>query len=118
MAAGFANITIFDHAKRSKSFNQRLTAVNDVTDWVLCQKDIAVQLTGPSTVVTAVVERSTINPALGANPAPLDSTNLTGNPTTGINVNQFYEPGAAWWRVRVTALTGTAVDVALTTSGE
>lgn len=118
MAAGIANKTIFNDARQRKTINQNLTAVGDVSDWVLCQRDIAVQITGVATAVTAVVERSTVNPTQGGNPAPVATDPISGNASTGITVAQFYEPGSAWWRVRLTALTGASVDVGIATSGE
>ena len=67
--------------------------------------DVAVQLSGDGTV-TAIVERSTRVPT-AANWAPADSEVLTGSLDTGIEAVLFREPARAWWRVRVTARTGT-----------
>lgn len=118
MAAGTLNKTVSKKATSKVVTNQTLTAFDDVSDWVLCQGDIAVQITGSATAVTAVVERSTRNPSNTPNAAPLSADNITGNPSTGIPVTSFYEPGAAWWRVRLTALTGGTVNVSFASSGE
>jgi hypothetical protein len=117
--AAAATKLVFNESRSRKTINQVLTSGTDISDWVSCQKDIAIQVTGPATNVIAVVERSTIDPSNGtANPAPISSDNITGNPSTGITVGQYYEPGSAWWRVRLTTLTGPSVNVSITTSGE
>lgn len=118
MAAGTLNKVVTPKGVNKIVTNQNLTANGDVSSWVLCQGDIAVQVSGVATAATLVVERSTRNPSDTPNPAPLSADTITGNPSTGINVASYYEPGAAWWRVRVTALTGTSVDVSFATTGE
>lgn len=118
MAAGTQTKIVTTRPTTKLVTNQSLTANGDVSDWVLCQGDIAIQITGTATAVTAVVERSTRNPSNTPNPAPLSADTITGNPTTGVNVASYYEPGAAYWRVRLTALTGAGVNVSFATTGE
>lgn len=118
MAVGTFNKVVSKKATQKLVTNQLLTANGDVSDWVLCEGDIALQITGSATSVTAVVERSTRNPSGTPNPAPLSSDTITGNPSTGMNVASYYEPGAAYWRVRLTALSGSGVNVSFATTGE
>ena len=93
-------------------------AAPGVTDAVMLSGIVIVQFTGAATAVTAVVERSTKDPALGGpNWAPADSAALTGNPNTGMPPLAYREGGAAWWRARVTAITGSSVDVSIQGKG-
>ncbi len=69
---------------------------------------LVLQLAGTATTFNAVVERSTIDPAW-ANPnwvpaveEPI-SVNLATTPTPPM---VFTEPTRAWWRVRITAISG------------
>lgn len=89
-----------------------------VTDWVCLANNIAVQITGTATSITALVERSTKNPADAANAAPADAP-ITGSPVAGIQPVPYLEPGVAWWRVNVTAVAGGDAVIALSgTAGE
>lgn len=89
-----------------------------VTDWVCLSSNVSVQITGVATAITAIVERSTRNPAEAANPAPADEP-ITGNPFEGMVPSPYVEPGVAWWRVRVTDITGGEAVIALCgTAGE
>jgi len=92
-----------------------LTATGQ-TGWMkFIAGDLIVQLDGAATAVTASVQRSSTNPALGSvTPAPADSTGFTGNPSTGIAPNIYTETGVGWWRVNVTDLTGTPLNISLT----
>ncbi len=118
MAAQAMSKNVINPAPKRVITNQRLTAVGDVSDWVLCQGDIAIQVTGTATAVSFIVERSTRNPSDTPNPAPVATDPVTGNPSTGVNVLSYVEPGVAYWRVRITAMTGSNVDVSFATSGE
>lgn len=101
---------------RSRVFlvgTQTLTSPTSATDALLFKGAVAIQITGPATAVTVVVERSTSDPASGANWAPADADAVTGNPSTGVPVQAYLEPAAAWWRVRLTAMTGASVTISL-----
>lgn len=89
------------------------TAVG-VTEGVRVRGAVAIQYTGSATAITSVVERSTIDPVLGnPNWARVEDTPVSGNPSTGMTVSSYTEPAIAWWRVRLTALTGTSVTVSI-----
>jgi hypothetical protein len=118
VAAGTAKVYNFTlKPSERKTVRQSLTANGDVSTWVQCSGDIAIQLVGAATAVTAVVERSPVHPSEGAIAGPVSTTPLTGNPSTGMPVASFFEPGVAWWRVRLTALTGDALTVAVSAVG-
>jgi hypothetical protein len=87
-----------------------------VTDWIRAFEQIAVQITGGATSVTAQVERSTEDPAATVNPAPAGDP-ITGNPATGIKPVAYAEPGAAWWRVNLSAVSGGTANVSLAGKG-
>ena len=87
------------------------------TDWVALCDGVAVQVTGPATSFTGVVERSAHDPADAAAPAPADAAPVSGNPAAGMVANSYAEPGVAWWRVRVTAIGGGAATVAISGGG-
>ena len=72
---------------------------------------VIVALSGTATSVTAVVERSSRDPALGpgAAAAPADTAGITGNLATGVPGNRYEEAGVGWWRVRLTASSGGTV---------
>lgn len=96
------------------NFDQTLTAGGQVTDSVMLAGRVAVQFTGTATSVTAQVERSTRDPALGSpNWAPAGDP-FTGNPSTANFQPRLYdEAGVAWWRVRCPTITGGSVLVAI-----
>lgn len=97
---------------RVVTLEQDLTSASS-TDAVELSDSLVVQITGAATSVTFVVERSTKNPALFTpNWAPAKDP-ISGNPSTGMIPEGFYEPGVAWWRVRITAMTGTTVKVCI-----
>lgn len=101
----------------ARSLHHPLSAPG-VTDWVCLANNIAVQITGTATSITALVERSTQNPAAAANPATVDAP-ITGSPLAGIQPTPYLEPGVAWWRVNVTAVAGGDALIALSgTAGE
>lgn len=83
--------------------------------------EIILQVDGAATAVTVVLDRMTCNPdATGLaeqSYAPVTDTNTTGNPATGIQSRVFMETGIAWWRPRVTSLTGAPVFVSLSGRG-
>ena len=84
------------------------------TDWhMFVNTNIIAALSGTATSVTAVVERSAVNPALlvngsaqGAVTSPADAAGITGNLATGVAPNIYTESGVGWWRIRVTAISG------------
>jgi hypothetical protein len=86
------------------------------TDWIKLRGIVAVQLTGAATSVGAVVERSTDDPGGpqggAGNPAPAGQT-LSGSPSAGMPVGAYDEPAAAWWRVRLTAVSGGACNLSI-----
>ena len=87
------------------------------SDPVRVRDNIAIQFTGPATAITAVVERSTMDPSLGAaNWCRVEDTAITGNPASGMTVMAYSEPAIAWWRVRLIGLTGSNVTVSISGS--
>lgn len=104
------------------TLSQTLTGVG-ATDWVrFVNTQIVAQVSGVATAITAVVERSDINPAGPRDPgvthvAPADTTGFTGDPATGVVPNVYIEPGVGWWRINVTALTGASVNLSLSGIG-
>lgn len=87
------------------------TASTDVTDWMQITGTVAIQITGVATAVTAKIERSTENPVSStANPVQIGA-DLTGNPSTTGIYSSSTEPGAAYWRVRLTAMTGVSCNI-------
>jgi len=89
-----------------------------VTDWVCLSSNVSVQITGTATAITAIVERSTRNPVVGANAAPASDAPITGSPVAGMSPIPYAEPGVAWWRVRVTDVNGDVVIALSGTAGE
>lgn len=85
------------------------------TDWhQFVNTDIIAALSGTATAITAMVERSAVNPAgkgltgaaQGAVTSPADSTGFTGDLSAGIAPNIYTESGVGWWRINVTAIAG------------
>lgn len=75
---------------------------------------VAIQYTGTATSINAVVERSTIDPGTGgSNWARVEDAPVTGNPASGMTVSVYSEPAVAWWRVRLTSITGSNVTVSI-----
>jgi hypothetical protein len=71
---------------------------------------------GSCTSVTGVIERSGANPdptagGPGACPVKADSTGLSGNPSSAGSILPliYEEPGYAWWRFNISAMTGTGL---------
>lgn len=81
------------------------------TDWVMMAGNISVMLTGAGTAVSATLERSVHTDPVDE--APMGAA-ITGNPSTGINVANYEEVGVAWFRVKVSSLTGADVTVVMT----
>lgn len=77
--------------------------------------EIALQISGDATAITAVLERSTRDPGLGANWAPAGDA-ISGNPSTGLQVKRYAEPTRAWYRVNISSITGGSVVIVF--SGE
>lgn len=79
------------------------------TEWAKFQDTmVIVQLDGTATSVTAIVERTTLDPNRSDvfYYAPADDTPITGDPSSGISPSIYQEYGVAWWRVRLTAVAG------------
>lgn len=81
-----------------------------VTEAVKLASNIAVALSGTATNVEVVIERSARNPD-GTPTWVKVGASITGNLTTGIDVQAYLEPGTAWWRARVVTLTGGNVKI-------
>lgn len=95
-----------------------LTATG-ATDWIKLAGELVVQITGDATAVTATVQRSAVDPSADgstADPAPAGD-DITGDPSSGIQPIAYLEPGVAWWRVNVTALTGDHLRIAISGKG-
>lgn len=95
--------------------DEDVTAAPHSTAPIRVTGEIALQIAGAATAVTAQVERSTRDPAVSPNWAPAGDP-VSGNPSTGIQCKRYDEPTRAWWRVTVTAITGSGLSVVL--SGE
>lgn len=68
---------------------------------------VVFHLSGTGTF-TAVVERSTRDPQRSAgNWARAEDDDWAGNLSTGVAPRVYNEPARGWWRLRVTALSGT-----------
>ena len=82
------------------------------SEWIQATYKLIVQVTGAATAVSIDIERSTINPVMAAaNPAKVAT--ITGNPATGITPSIYEEPGAGWWRAKLTSITGTPVHISI-----
>lgn len=91
-------------------------SVTGATDWVQFQDtNIIVQIDGAATDIVAVVERSALDPSkyTDATWAPADDLPITGDPSSGLSPFVYIELGVAFWRVRVTTLTGGTATVSL-----
>lgn len=64
---------------------------------------VVVQIYGDAVAFTGRVERSTRDPAVGANWAPVGLP-LSGNPYEGIQPTRYEEPSRAWWRLRIDSM--------------
>ena len=68
---------------------------------------VVVQFSGTATAITAIIERSTLDPVRDTpNWAPAMLDPVIGSLFTGIAPFLFDEPARAYWRVRITTLTG------------
>lgn len=96
------------------------------TDWnKFINTNIIAALSGTATAVTAVVQRSAVNPNLlvngvaqGAVASPADATGFTGDLSAGIPPNIYTETGIGWWRINVTAVSGGNCTASLSGQGE
>lgn len=91
-------------------------------DACLFSKELAVQITGVATAITAIVERHPYLNSVAPDPAspnwaPADANAISGDPATGMVPTSYFEPGFGWWRVRVTVLTGASATVSMTGTG-
>ncbi|PZR35784.1 hypothetical protein [Caulobacter segnis] len=74
---------------------------------VLIVGDFAISLYGTATAVTAELERSHTDPAGTARWTKVDGGTLSGDASSGsVRAKRFSEPGAAWYRVNASAITG------------
>jgi hypothetical protein len=95
------------------TLEETLTAANQSTEWLRLSGQLAIQITGTATAVSVQVERSTRDPqTLTPNTAPAGDV-ITGNPATGMQPKAYAEPGVAWWRAKLTAITGADCTVAI-----
>jgi len=115
-------------ALRPAASNRQVVTAQDIertgtfqTGWTkFIDTQIAVQIDGDATSVTATVLRAGINPYQNPNTttgAPADSSGITGDPSTGIPPNLYTEPGVGWWAVDVTALSGGSINVTMSGIG-
>lgn len=77
-------------------------------DWIKVRGNYTVQITGAATSISAVIERSTRDPAGTAGPNAATIDTITGNPSTGIVPSSYEEDGMSWVRWRVPTLNGAA----------
>lgn len=71
------------------------------------QGDVVVQISGSATVIDAIVEHATRDPATPqANWAPADTSNFSGDLSIGMAPRVYLEPASGFWRVRIITLTG------------
>lgn len=84
------------------------------SDPVRLSGDIVVQLSGTATNITAVFERNPQDPAQAPNGwAPAETEAFSGNLSLGIPARRYQDPISAFYRLRVTALSGGNVTVAI-----
>lgn len=106
MANSVATITKYKDSKPNDAVTvTHLFDSTGQTDWVKISGSLAVQFSGAGTSITYKVERSTVDPAGTANTV-LMAASATVNPSTGVVPLFYTEPGVAWYRVNVTAITG------------
>lgn len=86
-------------------FDQDFSATGSTDPIRFGPGEVVVQLSGTGTV-TAIVERSTRAPS-AANWAPADYDPISGDLDVGVAAERYAEPVRAWWRVSITARTGT-----------
>ena len=96
---------------RSAGAGVRLTASDQFTApgasaWLALYDSYTVQITGDATSVSVRVERSTRDPALSAGPDTAVVDVLFGAPASGLAPSDYFEDGAAWVRVNLTAVSG------------
>lgn len=72
---------------------------------------ITVQVGGTATAITAVLERSTTDPTVAASWATVDTYS---GAAASVGFKSYQEGGIGWWRVRVTAVAGGTVTIAMT----
>ena len=92
---------------RSHTATFNATGSTDAMVFTGIDARIVVQLSGTATAVTAVVERSTNDPlSASANWAPAEDAVFSGNLANGIAPRQYAEPSSAYWRVRISSISG------------
>ncbi len=106
MAATFERIERVNNDNVFSTMDENLSAPGATEPVRLNRGDVVVQLAGTGTV-TAVIERATRDPNSDPNWAPADTGEVTGDLADGLPVMLFSEPTLGWWRVRVTACSGT-----------
>lgn len=110
------NISLPD-GQKARRFVETFSDTGEIGPFEFTRSDygIVLQITGTATTFTAIPERATVDPTTaGVNWAPVDelplSANLTSDPLTPIVYN---EPSRAWWRVRITTLSGGNVTISV-----
>lgn len=75
---------------------------------------ILMQVSGTATACTVILERSTRDPLREvANWAPVEDVPVSGNLAVGIAPTAYIEPSRAWWRARISELTGGTATIYL-----
>lgn len=111
MALGTAAIVAYEPTGRKVTQVQSVDAAGQAVDAVKFTDVVAVQATGTATAISFQVERSA---KMGGDPhwAPVGDP-LSGNPSAGMKVEGFVEPGYARWRVRVISITGGSANISM-----
>jgi hypothetical protein len=91
---------------------QTTTRIVGAGEWICLSGRVALQVTGDAQSCQVQVERSTNDPLVRANNAPVDLP-IKGNPSEGILVEGYYEPAVAWWRVVIQEVSGGEIIVDL-----
>jgi hypothetical protein len=111
-ATTFTHVPIDRGDEISETF-QSLSSVGS-SDYAYLQGLVTVQLSGDATSLTAVVERSSQDPA-GANVnwAPAEDSPFSGNLANGMSPRQYTEPATGYWRVRIASIAGGSCKVSI-----
>lgn len=98
----------------SRTGTQKI-GVPGVTDWVqFSLGEVSAGLAGTATAVTAVVERSFVDPSTSAHElAHPAGAVVSGNPAAGITPSVYTETAVGWWRWNITAIAGGYVYASL-----
>ena len=104
MVASFVKHEINEQNSQRVEMLETLVAAG-ASEYARFQDKVTVQLSGTATAITAVVQRSSIDPSRGtANWAPVEDTTFSGDLSAGISPRRYVEPAVGWWRLNITSM--------------